>query len=84
MYMITVCNIIFIGDSLYHPESLLQALGELVGGRLHRRSIYGVADILRFLPLLAFIVQPLHNLQGKWPGLRICMRLAHHAHAHLI
>ena len=84
MYMITVRNIILICNSFDDSESLLKTFCKLVCGRLHRCTIYRIADILSSFPLGTFVIQPLHNCHCKWSGFRICMRLSKHAHAHLI
>ncbi len=50
MNMITVRDVVLVGDSLDDAKTLLQALCKLVRRGLHRRAVYRVADILCLLP----------------------------------
>ena len=62
----------------HNAKTLLQALGELVGGGLQRGAIEGIVHVLGLLPLVALVVHVLHHAQGKGLGTGIGMALAGH------
>ena len=82
--MIAVRDIVLIRHARNDTESLLQAFGKLIGGGLHRRSVYGITDMLRFPPFFTLIIQTLHNSHRKGPCLRIsvgsCQACGHTSH----
>ena len=82
--MIGVRDVVVIRDALDDTEALLKCLRELVGRRLHRCTVQGVADVLFLSPLRALVVQILHDLQCKRLRLRIRMGLSGHAYTHLV
>ena len=73
MHMITVRDIIFVRHALDHTKALLETFCKFICGGLHRRTVDGITDMFRLLPLTALIVQPLHHLQRKRTGFGICM-----------
>ena len=84
MYMVAVGDIIFVCNTLDDAETLLQALGKLVGRGFHGSAVNGVADALRGTPLGALVIETLHDLEAELPSLVGSVGLAGHAHAHLI
>ena len=66
MDMITVGYVILIRNALNNAKALLQTLGKLISGRLHRCSVYGIANVLSFSPLGTFIIQMLHHTEGEF------------------
>ena len=63
MHMIAVRDVVLVRHARNDAEPLLQAFGELVCRALHGRSVYGIADMLRSLPLIALVVETLHDLE---------------------
>ena len=84
MHVIAVGDIVLVGHTLDDAEALLQTLGELVGGGLQRRTVYGIADVLCRLPFITLIIQLLHHRETEGLALLCGVGYAQHPHAHLI
>ena len=78
MDVVGVGDIALVGDAGHHAESVLEALGKLVGGGLQRGAVEGEVDIVGLSPLIALVVHVLHHLQGEGLGLVIGVGLAGH------
>ena len=78
MDVVTVGDIVLIGDTGHDAEPLLQALGKLVGGGFQRGAVERVIHVLGLLPLGALVVHVLHHAQGKGLGTGIGVALAGH------
>ena len=78
MDVVAVGDIVLVGDAGHNAKTLLQALGELVGGGLQRGAIEGIVHVLGLLPLVALVVHVLHHAQGKGLGTGVGMALAGH------
>ena len=84
IHMVAVGDVVVIRDILDDAKPLLQTLCKLVCCGFHRRTVERVADILRFSPLHAVVIQRLHDLQRKWFCLLVGVALSGHLHAHLV
>ena len=78
MDMVGVCNVALVRNAGDHAETLLQALGELIGGGFQRGAIEGEIDVLLLLPAGAGIVHILHDLQSKGLGGLVGVGLSGH------
>ena len=76
--VVGVRDIALVRHTLDHAEALLQALGELVGRGLERRSVEGVVDVFGGFPLLALVVHLLHDGEGEGRGTGVGVALAGH------
>ena len=56
----------------------MQALGELIRRGLERRAIEGEVDVVLLLPLLAGVVEPVHDLESERRRARVGVGLAGH------
>ena len=78
MDVVGVGDVALVRDAGDDAEAILQALGELIGGGFQGRTVEGVIDVLRCLPLGAFVVHLLHNLQGERLGVGVGVGVAGH------
>ena len=61
MDVVAVGDIVLVGDAGHNAKTLLQALGELVGGGFQRGAVEGVVHVLGFLPRVALVVHVQHH-----------------------
>ena len=66
MNVITVGNIILIGHSRDFAKAALEAFCKFVGSTLQRSPVYGVIDILGFLPLRTGVIESLHDAETEF------------------
>ncbi len=79
MDVIAVGDVALVGDPRDDAPTPLQGLRELVGGRLDRRPIEAVVNVLRGLPFSALVIHVLHDDQGeRRPLVRVCVAFSGH------
>ena len=71
VYMIAVCNIVFIGNSSNNTKPLLKALSKLVSCAFKWSTIDRETNVSLCLPLISGIVHSLHDFKCKWSSLRV-------------
>ena len=71
MDVVGVRDVVAVRDALHDAETLLQALGELVGRRFERRAVERIVDILRGFPLRGEIVEFAHDGQTQLLAFRL-------------
>ena len=82
--VVGVRDIVAVSDARHHAETLLQALGELVGRGFQRCAVQAEINIVLVLPLGAGVVHMLHHVQRKGLGGGVGVALAGHILAALI
>ena len=76
VYVVRVCYIVSVGNTLNYAEAVLKALRELICRALKGSSVEGVVDILGSLPLCGVLVELLHYLKTKLLALTLGELLA--------
>ena len=82
--VVGVCDIVAVSDARHHAETLLQALGELVGRGFQRCAVQAEINIVLVLPLGAGVIHMLHHVQRKGLSGGVGVALAGHILAALI
>ena len=74
--VVGIRNVVMVGNLRHNAELGLECLSKFVGRRLQRRAVEGVVDILRFLPLRAFVVHFLHDGQSQRLTFLVCVAVS--------
>ena len=82
--VVGVRDIVAVSDARHHAETLLQALGELVGRGFQRCAVQAEINIVLVLPLGAGVIHMLHHVQRKGLSGGVGVALAGHILAALI
>ena len=78
MDVVAVGDVALVRHARDDAKTTLQALGELVGRRLQRRTVQREVNIAFGLPLGALVVHALHDGHGKGRALLLGVAVARH------
>ena len=84
MDMIAVGDVVLVGHAGDIAETFFEGFGKFISCRFHRCAVDGVTDMFFFFPFRTFVVQFLHDFEGKFAAFICRMGNAEHADTHFI